>query len=200
MANPININSVMEGWVDRGPWRYWDNISVPTGTAMPTSFNPFSVPIGGQDPITTTQKTKYNTNMQRGNQFPPPRCLVMRRLMFYFDPRMLLDDIQAFMGQYVLEFRIDDKIFWEGHIQEFPAGFGLTGVTTNTGVGVYQNGIPGGLTFTLDYGAYGKYIAPQQQFSCTVYTQTTVPTLDSKGTVGLNTFVYLDGLTDRSVQ
>lgn len=200
MATPVNINSVMDGWVDRGPWRYWDKVNVPTGTAIPTTLNPFSVPIGGQDPITSTQKTKYDTNMQRGNQFPPPRCLVMRRLMLQFDPRMLLVDINAILGQFVLEFKIDDKIFWEGHLTEFPSGFGLTAATTATGQAVWQNGFPGGLGYTLDYGDYAKYIAPQQQFSMRIYTETAVPTLSTLGTVGWSMFAFIDGLTDRSVQ
>lgn len=199
MATPVNINSVMDGWVDRGPWRYYDQVQVTANTAPPSTLNPFSVPIGGQDPIVSTQKTKLNTNMQRGNQFPPPRCLVMRRLMFYFDPNMLQSDVTALIAQCYCEFKIDDKIFWEGQLVQYPAAFGLTGFTTQTGVSGIQNGFPGGLGFTTDYGQYAKYIAPTQQFSLQIIFPGTPPTLSANG-IGWKMYCFIDGLTDRSVQ
>ncbi len=36
---------------------------------------------------------------------------------------------------------------------EFPAGFGITGTTTQSGVGLFQSGIPAP-QFTMDYGPY----------------------------------------------
>ena len=45
-ASPMNINSVVPNVVDRRPWRWWDEIQVPVGTAIPSTLNPFSVPIG----------------------------------------------------------------------------------------------------------------------------------------------------------
>ena len=199
MSTPMNINSVVPNIVDRRPWRWWDLVNVPTGTTIPSTLNPFSVQIGQADPITTKQKTKLDTNMTRGNQFPPPSCLVMRRLQFSFSPNMLITDILALWDACYIEFKIDQKIFWEGHLGEFPAGYGVTGVTTQSGVGCFQNGVPAP-QFTMDYGPYAKYIAPNQNFSLQIIFPSTPPTLAANGTVGWKMWCYLDGLGDTSVQ
>lgn len=197
-ASPMNINSVVPNVVDRRPWRWWDEIQVPVGTAIPSTLNPFSVPIGQQDPLALIQKSKLNTNMTRGNQFAPPNCLVMRRLQFSFSPSMQLVDILALWDACYIEFKIDSKIFWEGHLGEFPAGFGLTGVSTQSGTGLFQNGIPAP-QFTMDYGPYAKYIAPQQNFTLQIIFPSTPPTMSATG-VGLRMWAYLDGVGDTSVQ
>src|SRR5579864_6713827 len=93
-----NTNSIMEGWVDRGPWQYWDTIPFIAGQQCSQTYSPFSVPIGQQDPITNTTKTKLQTNLQRGNQFPPPKCLLLMAIGFYFDPTWALADIKAFLN------------------------------------------------------------------------------------------------------
>jgi hypothetical protein len=193
-----DINSIMAGWVDRGPWIYYDLVQVNANTASPSSLNPFSVPIGGQDPIVSTQKTKLQTNMQRGNQFPPPRCLVMMMLGFYFSDQMLKSDIDLVLNSCYIEFRIDDKIFWEGLLWKFPAGFGLTGFTTQNGQSAFTNGIPAP-QFSRRYGEYSKYIAPLQQFSLSIIFPGTPPTFSANG-VGWQMYCLLDGLTDRAVQ
>lgn len=193
-----DINSIMAGWVDRGPWIYYDLVQVNANTASPSSLNPFSVPIGGQDPIVSTQKTKLQTNMQRGNQFPPPRCLVMMMLGFYFSDQMLKSDIDLVLNSCYIEFRIDDKIFWEGLLWKFPAGFGLTGFTTQNGQSSFTNGIPAP-QFSRRYGEYSKYIAPLQQFSLSIIFPGTPPTFSANG-VGWQMYCLLDGLTDRAVQ
>ncbi len=198
MSAPMNINSVVPNVVDRRPWRWWDQIIVPVGTSIPSTLNPFSVPIGQQDPFTLTQKTKVNTNMTRGNQFAPPNCLVMRRLGIEFSPRMALADILALVDVCYLEFKIDSKIFWEGHLLEFPAGYGISGVSTQSGTGLFCNGLPA-MQYTVDYGSYAKYIAPQQNFTLQIIFPSTPPTMSAPG-AGLFMTAFLDGLGDTSVQ
>lgn len=196
-----DINSIMSGWVDRGPWQYWDTIRGTAGAALLTSYSPFSIPIGQQDPITSSAKTKLDTNMQRGNQFPPPRCLVVMQLGFYFASNMFKTDIDAILNNCYVEVRIDDKIYMEGHLWQFPAGVGLAGVTTQTSQAVFTNGLPT-LTATRRYGEYSKYIAPLQQFSMTITFPGTPPTLTATadGGTGMRLIPFFDGLTDRSVQ
>src|SRR5277367_6049617 len=100
-AQGRNTNSIMQGWVDRGPWQYWDTLTSATGLPgfpgqpLPQTYNPFSVPIGAQDPLTNLTKTKLQTNMVRGNQFPPPRCLLLIQIGFYLSSRMIKADIDA---------------------------------------------------------------------------------------------------------
>jgi hypothetical protein len=211
-----DINSIMAGWVDRGPWQYWDTVRSAPSTQLAASFNPFSTPIGQGDPLFgNAQKTKLLTNMQRGNQFPPPRCLVIMQLGFYFSSQMLKSDIDLVMDNAFVEVRIDDKIYMEGQLWEFPAGVGLAGVSEQTGQAVFTNGLPT-LEATRRYGEYSKYIAPLQQFTMVINFQGTPPTLSATivtgggvgGTIGqsqsTNACLYMvpffDGLTDRSVQ
>jgi len=201
-ARGKNTNSIMAGWVDRGPWQYWDTITFPNSGLGPVAqqYNPFSVPIGSQNPLTavTTTKTKLQTNMVRQNQFPPPRCLLLIAIGFYFSSRMLKSDIDLILDGSYMEFRIDDKIFHEGQLWEFPGGAGLAGVTTNNGESVYTNGLPSPC-YQRRYDDWAKYIAPLQQFSLVINFPGTPPTMSSLG-IGAYFVCPLDGLTDRSVQ
>lgn len=196
-----DINSIMAGWVDRGPWQYWDTLVVAQAVTLDSSYQFFSVPVGGQDPITSTTKTKLETNMQRGNQFPPPRCLVLQQLGAYFASSMLKADIDAILNGGYLEFRIDEKIFYEGPLWNFPAGVGLSGMSTKTAESAWINGLPAP-QYTRRYGDFAKYIAPLQQFSLELKFPGTPPTLatTAAGGVGLRLIKILDGLTDRAVQ
>lgn len=198
-AQGRNTNSIMQGWVDRGPWQYWDTITADAGTALDAQYSPFSVAVGSQNPLTGTTKTKLQTNMVRGNQFPPPRCLILVQIGFYFSSTMLKPDIDTVLDSCWMEFRIDDKIFHEGQLWQFPGGAGLAGVSTQTGESVYTLGLPAP-QYTRRYNDWAKYIAPLQQFSMTI-TFPTPPTMSgTEGDPGLLLVVYLDGLTDRSVQ
>lgn len=213
-----DINSIMAGWVDRGPWQYWDTVRAPASTLLAAQYNAFATPIGQGDPyFGNLAKTKLITNMQRGNQFPPPRCLVIMQVGFYFSSQMNKNDIDLIMDNAYIEVRIDDKIYMEGQIWEFPAGVGMAGVSTQTGQAVFTNGLPT-LEATRRYGEYSKYIAPLQQFSMVINFPGVPPTLGATlvtgggigGTWGAptananNAALYLvpffDGLTDRSVQ
>ena len=204
-----DINSIMAGWVDRGPWQYYDTIRVPNATQFAASYSPFSTPIGAGDPLyNNVAKTKLITNMLRGNNFPPPRCLVIMQIGFYFSSQMAKGDIDLVLDNAFVEVRIDDKIFMEGQLWQFPPGVGMAGVTTQTGVGAFTNGLPS-LEATRRYGEYSKYVAPLQQFSMTITFSGTPPTtggntLTGGGATSPANNVYLvpffDGLTDRSVQ
>lgn len=197
-AQGKNTNSIMSGWVDRGPWQYWDTITGNAGAALASTYSPFSVPIGQQNPLPgPATKTKLQTNMVRGNQFPPPRCLLLIQIGFYFSSTMLKSDIDLILDNCWMEFRIDDKIFHEGQLYQFPGGAGLAGVTTQTGESVYTLGLPAPV-YTRRYDAWSKYIAPLQQFSMTLIFPTP-PTMNANGP-GLYMVTFLDGLTDRSVQ
>ncbi len=197
-AQGRNTNSIMAGWVDRGPWIYWDTITVASGTQLAQSYSPFSVPIGAQNPLTNTTKTKLLTNMVRGNQFPPPRCLLLLSIGFYFTPQVILADIAAILSACYMEFKIDDKIFHEGLLQFFPPGFGITGASTQNGESSWTNGLAAPC-YSRRFDSWSKYIAPLQQFSMNIIFDGTPPTLSSTGN-GLNMVITLDGLTDRSVQ
>lgn len=193
-----DTNSIMAGWVDRGPWQYWDTITFAASTQVAAQYNPFSVPIGAQDPLTNQTKTKLQTNIQRGNQFPPPKCLLLIAIGFEFAPNFTKADIDKILNACYMEFRIDDKIFHEGPLSLFPSGSGVNGVTQNSGESSWFLGLPAPQAMRR-YGDWAKYIAPLQQFSMNINFGgggVVIPTLTTGGTLR----VFLDGLTDRSVQ
>ena len=207
-ASGRNTNSIMQGWVDRGPWIYYDTVTILKSVQMAAQYSPFSVPIGSQDPLTNLTKNKLQTNMVRGNQFPPPRCLLLGSIGIYFESNWLKADIDQVLANYFLEFRIDEKIFHEGYLELYPAGAGLAGLSTQTGESVYTNGLPA-QGYARNYGDWAKYIAPEQQFNMYLNWQssqviasgigtasTVPPTLTNGGTIR----IFLNGLTDRSVQ
>lgn len=197
-TQPRDTNSIMQGWVDRGPWQYWDTVTFAANAAVAQQYNPFSVPIGAQDPLTSQTKTKLQTNMTRSNQFPPPRCLLLIAIGFAFSSTMTKADISAILNSCYMEFRVDEKIFHEGPLELFPSGTGLNGVTQNSGESSYFLGLPSPAS-QRRYGDWAKYIAPLQQFSMVLNFGgggVAVPTLVTGGVMK----IYLDGLTDRSVQ
>lgn len=210
-AKTMDINSIMNGWVDRGAWRYWDRVlQLATGTSFGANsgtlyqtYTPFSVGINKPDSITAQNKTKWNTNMPNSGQFNPPRCLVLQRLGTFFEPVMLLSDMELFnLGYY--EFRIDDKIFFEGLPNFDPGGMGIFGFSTKNNESSWVNGVPqpGAMR---GFGNYAKYIAPLQNFSWTwtfpsTQQQGLGPLVLNPNGTGLNVVFMMDGLTDRSVQ
>lgn len=189
-----DINSIIAGFVDRGLWYYWDTITESAGATLATTYNPFTVPIGQGSPV----KTKFDTNMKTSAHFAPPRCLILDQIGFYFGSEVLKGDIDTFLNNYYFEFRIDDKIYFEGHLWYYGAGCGLTGVTTRTAESVWSISRPD-VNAAIHFGDYAKYIAPLQQFSLTIIARGTAPSISSSG-AGLRIVPFLAGLTDRSVQ
>jgi hypothetical protein len=212
MAAGRNTNSIMQGFVDRGPWSYWDDLYFPNATQLPTQIAAFTIPINGTNNLGAVggatngvAKTKLQTNMVRGNQFGPPRCLLLFAIGFQFSSDFLKADIDKIMNSCYIEFKIDEKVFHEGWLADFPAGGGLSGVSVNSGESAWVNGLPSP-RFQRRYADWAKYIAPEQQFSLVLNFGgggIAAPTLGT-GSTSINypgnLRVVLDGLTDRSVQ
>lgn len=189
-----DINSIMAGWVDRGIWTYYDHITANAGTTLASSYSPFSIPQGQGG------KTKLDTNLKNANFFTPPRSLILDNIGLYFQSTMLKADLDIILQNYYLEFRIDDKIFFEGPLWQYSSGCGLFGHSTKTNESAWTLGLPD-FRSTMRYGDYAKYIAPLVNFSCILITPNTPAlTAAASGGVGLDMYVTLNGLTDRSVQ
>jgi hypothetical protein len=189
----VDINSIIRGFVDRGIWYYYDTATVAQGASTGTSIPFFASPI-------SATKSKLLTNMTLGNQFPPPRCLVLDNIGFYFSTTMLKADIDLFLDNCFMEFRIDDKIFFEGHLWRYASGYGLVGTSTKTNEAAWNIGLPD-VGSVLRFGNFAKYIAPQQLFSLNLTFPTAqTMTTTANGGVGARIVTVLQGLTDRSVQ
>lgn len=189
----VDINAIMAGWVDRGLWYYYDTIAITQGATGAATYNPFSVPVGGT-------KTKLSTNMRVANSFPPPTCLILDWIGFYFSPDTRLADITTFINNYRFEFKIDNKIFFEGLLWMQPPGLGVSGMSTQTSESSWMLGMAD-FNSTLRFGDFAKYIAPQQLFTLEIISPAPPTFLTSgQGGNGVTLIPILHGLTDRSVQ
>ncbi len=208
-----NSNAIIEGMVNRGPWLWWDVAFLQNATALPPIINFFSIGIGQQNTqgaagvTANLPKTKWMTNLRgKGSQFPPPNCCLIKRLGLQFSSEFTKPNINTILNSYYLELKIDDKVFYEGHMIDFPAGGGMVGTTENSGESSWINGVSVP-TFQRTYGDWGYYIAPEQLFSVQMILSlpqgAVVPVLGTGDTTvnfpGTLRFT-MDGLTDRSVQ
>jgi len=206
-----NTNAFVADLVDREPARYWDTVQTLSGGSqvLQGTYFCFATPIGQQNPflVGAAQNTKLQTNMQKANEFPPPRCLLLSSICIQYSPRMTFSDIQLVEDSAYLEFRISDKIFHEGYIRDFPAGAGIAGATTNSGLDIVNNGVPAPI-YQRSFGSWSKYIPPSTRFSLNIYFNGsnnlgaggTVAPPTMTGPAGLYMRVLLDGISDLPVQ
>lgn len=200
-----DINSILQGYTDRGIWTYYYTIKISAGATVGTQYSFFGASIGQTDPYNTANTlTKLETNIPNANFFNPPRDLILDQLGFHFEIDTRLADIQSFTKNCYFEFKIDDKIFFEGKLWMHPPGTGVSGVSTQNSESTFGLGIPN-LQATFRFGNFAKYIAPLQRYSLIVYFPEATPTLlPSSGPqgVGVGTWIiaFMKGLTDRAVQ
>jgi hypothetical protein len=216
-----DLNSIMAGWVDRGPYPYYDtlwggqepntagtlvtgataNNSLVQGQTAISSYSMFANGLSRTDPVSGLTKNKVLTNLPGvGGQFSPPRCLVLESIGFKFLNTRLVDATNFVMHAY-FEFKIDDKVFVDGSFLDYADGgalYGVTNVQTDFAVSI---GLPS-VHATRRWGKYSRYIAPLQPFSLTIYFPYFQPTwlATAAGGQGIYFRATLDGLADRSVQ
>lgn len=203
-----DINSILGGYTDRGIWTYYYTVKIAAGATVATQYSLFSAALGQADPYPLVSPaptlTKVETNIPNANFFNPPRDLILDQLGFHFEIDTRLQDIQSFTKNCFFEFKIDDKIFFEGKLWMHPPGTGVSGVTTQTAESTYGLGQPN-LQATFRFGNFAKYIAPLQRFSWIIFFPEATPTLlastGPQGTgVGIWLISFMKGLTDRAVQ
>lgn len=188
-------NVFMSDTVDRGPWILWDRITVAANTAVPTSNQFFSAPIGGT-------KTKTDTNLVQGNRLPPPQSFAVHMIGFIIGSNVLQADLVNLLRNYYFEFKIDQKIFAEGPLHLFPGGAGVSGVVSIDGnaaaatASSWNIGFPS-VAATRRAPEFPRRIPPNVYFG--VELKGTSFTTSATGT-GLDILCVLDGIIDRSVQ
>lgn len=196
-SRPEDINSIVGGMVDRSPWRWWDTATIPLASpavAVPSQISFFQVAMNQIDPITNVAKTKVDTNMVQAGQFSPPSCLVMEQFGFYIVPSDNLVDLKSFFAGCWFEFKIINKIFFEGLLWMAPGAFGFSGHGTTTDQFI-TNGLPAP-QYGYRVGKFARYIPPLTNFSMRLYFPGTPPTM----TAAFKLVCYLDGLSDNPVQ
>jgi len=198
-----NTNAFVPNMIDQEPAIYWDTVQTAMGTPLAATYFCFAIPNGTPNPANPggIANTKLQTNIQKSNEFPPPRCILLNAIEFQYSSRMSKGDIDAFEDGTYFEFKISDKVFFEGYIRDCPAGAGLMGVTTQHGESVYTNGWPtpaGRRTF----GSWSKYIPPLTRFMLNIFANGSSPsgTITPTGPAGLYMRVCLDGISALPVQ
>jgi len=224
-----DINAIIGNMVDRGKWYYYDTLKIAPGTTLVNSYQFFATALGQPDPYNNNQtKTKLETNLPTANKFDPPYDLILNNLGFYFATNNRLYDLSIFSQFVRFEFKILDKIFFEGHFWRHPPGAGITGYSTTPGESAWINGMAQPQSIYA-FGNWAKYIAPIQRFSLTLYIDETIgQAINSVGTAGLTPAIlsnagavltnqptlltqnqggngiwliaFMNGLTDRAVQ
>jgi hypothetical protein len=228
-AGSFDINSILGTMVDRGPWPYYDTLylqvtGTPLAAAVSGTYTPFSIPSNQPDPVGNFNKTFSQTNMiSSGSQngFGATRCFILTAFGFYFPswlPKACCDSLMECMN---FSFQIAEKPFFQGRMEHWPGGAGMTGASTQTGEESWANGFPTPVNMRKLTLQYAKYIAPQIPFTFTIsfptYSTsggTTNPPTLTTGTAPSGVAItnnasnacvpflriVLDGFTDRAVQ
>jgi hypothetical protein len=224
-----DINAIIGQMVDRGKWYYYDTLKLAPATAMVNQYNFFATSLGQADPYNNNQsKTKIETNLATANKFDPPYDLILNNLGFYFASYNKLYDIQLVTTFSRFEFKILDKIFFEGHLWRHPPGAGVFGSSSQVSESTWGLGVPQPQSI-YSFGNWAKYIAPIQRFTLQLFTDETIgqavnsvgtasltptifsnagatlanqPTLltQAQGGNGIWLVAFMNGLTDRAVQ
>ena len=105
----------------------YDFWSVPKNTAtIPVTL--FTIPQGQQyTPPTGTAITKnaYHTSLQgQGGVFAAPIKVLVKNISFMNDPNMVPVDLNNSILNYLVQFNVQQKTFWQGHMQKLPGGAG----------------------------------------------------------------------------
>jgi hypothetical protein len=205
-----DINAILGGYVDRGIWTYYYTIKIGAGSTVGTQYSFFGASIGQTDPYNTSSTlTKLETNIPNANFFNPPRDLILDQLGFVFSYDTRVADMTSLLKNSYFEFKIDEKIFFEGGMDLHPPGVGLTGMSTQTTESAWNIGTASP-TAVVKFGNFSKYIAPMQRYSLILYFPETTPTTLASGSAGgtgtgttatgLWLRAFMKGLTDRAVQ
>ena len=216
-----DINSILGTFVDRGIWPYYDTAYGSLGSTGGTTFTvsqsytPFSAYLSQPDSVTGLPKTKVQTNAVASNSFGATRCLILEQIGIGFPSFVGKNNVDLIIENSYIEFKIAEKIFFEGRLELWPSGTGLMGVSTQTGEETWTLGLPISMAARRFQKQFAKYIAPLINFTCTLYFQTPLITLtfpsgsSTPGALtsqsGSNVCVpwirfYMDGLGDRAVQ
>ena len=138
-ANPIAANQA-----DIVYWVLYDRFFLASSQVMPAKFVFFSVPQG--QTITTGgvtyTKSKQDTNMTQVSTLEAPQWMNTIGGGLYFGSNMIKADIDGILNTSYLEYWVTAKVYAEGPLQIFPAGAGISGVSTQTSQATYTNGWP----------------------------------------------------------
>lgn len=167
--------------------------SIPRGQAY--------TPAGGA----AFNKTFWHTNMSQPQLLPAPNKMFCKAISVSIHPGTFIADTTRFLFDTLVTFFIDDRDFLRNHIWKLPSG---GGAWAGGSTALSQNGEPRRDNQFAFTGELGETIEQQQSFSVEldpalvtlanaagVFTTTAA----AGGGIGINAFVHLDGLLNRSI-
>lgn len=201
---------------------FW-SVAVNTAVRLETLFTiPQGSQYTGAGAAGAIIKTVYHTNMVMQGVLDAPKKLLVKNISVLTRPDMSPLDVNAVVGQHVVTFNTLGKNFWQGHAVKLPGGGGafVSGFATLTAPQAQfstANGWPSASNMALitddvpDIPGYappppitGVLLETSQPFfvtvdptltQATIYTtQNSVTTIPGVVSIGVNAWVYLEGI------
>ena len=224
-SGTVDINALIQGTADRVTGHWYYTLKLAAGAVLAAQYNLFNAALNDPDPYPLATivgppfpiLTKVETNIPSrcNNGLPPPYDTVVDSIGCFIQPSTIKADVDTFLQYGYFEFSILSKVQWDGKLEAYPAGMGLTGFTTQTNESGWTVGVadPGG---KKRFGRYGKYLAPNLMWSFNLFfppgsgpviahaTQPAAPSLLASAAtptpgVGLTFRAFVFGLIDRPV-
>lgn len=210
MKNPIQVGTL---YVFRQPQH--DCFQATVATQL-TNYTLFSTPQGQTfTPTggTAILKTAWHTSMDQASLFPQPRKFYIRAMWLQLGGYSsatsasmgTVQDINGFLETALITLQISGRSFLQSHAHRFPCGGGMYGQSS----AILTNGLPTNNNSMQMYGQNGETIEQGQSVLVQVDTKQaglanapTIPITTATAAndgVGLNGFVYLDGLLFREL-
>ncbi len=221
----MRLRNLVAGQLDARVQPIYDILQVAITTAcvagvlfqIPNGQN--FTPTGGSSIV----KTNYHTNMVQAGSLAAPEKLLVKNISVVLRPDMSVDDANAAVGQYVIQFKTLGKEFFLGHVQKCPGGSGTfasvlgSAITTQLFRSSTANGypsaqnvapitdpvpdIPGYPPITpitgvlLEQGQSFQVFLDPTLTGTTVYsTANSTTTITGYPSVGIIMWVYLEGI------
>lgn len=219
------LKNIVQGQLDARVQPLYDFFSVAINTAVRAEvlFSiPFGQAYTGAGGA-AINKTLYHTNLKAAGALDAPKKLLVKNISLVGRPDMSILDVNALGGQYILNFTTLGKQFVVAHGQKFPAGagtFASGGATFTAPQAQFSaaNGWPSGQNTAPitdgvpDIPGYppitpitGVLLEQQQPFdvtmdptqtAATIYTtQNSTTSVPGYVSVGVQAWVYLEGIT-----
>ena len=184
---------------------------------------PFGQQYTGAGAGAAIRKTLFHSNLLTSGALDAPKKLLVKNISLMGRPDMSVLDVNALAGQYLVTFTTLGKQFWVGHGQKLPAGGGAfasgaatftapqaqistaNGWPTAQNVAPITDGVPDIPGYPPITPITGVLLEQQQPFSvqcdptltaATVYTtQNSTTTVPGYVSVGIQAWIYLEGIT-----
>lgn len=195
------LGAVAPGMVDIQQIPLFDTVTVAVATAIVPPMQFFTVPIGTTGSGFATAKTIVQTNLTQPQRLEAPRSFEVHALRLYIQQDVVFADVLALYANLVAVLIVGEKAYQQAPIWFFPAGGGVTGNPTQTGLTNWQNGLANPCAINLIAQPFLVKLEQGENFRVELQGTSgfTTATAAAGGT-GLTLVAVLDGILTRQVQ